>query len=158
MSELKPCPFCEKDALQNSELFMSGRKPLPYARCSDRHCCGGKIWHDIEAWNTRPREQALIDELEKARDTLGWISVEDRLPNAPRGVFVYIDWLGHPEEGNATTKILHYWMGDWYFKDPTFLDKKYHDGERLVLASWRAVTHWQEQPLPPKQSTESTNL
>lgn len=68
--ELKPCPFCGKDAETDGGL----------AWCSDvGNCSLEDINMDIHQWNNRPLEDALTDErdalkakLEQAKETLKW--------------------------------------------------------------------------------------
>ena len=67
MSNLKPCPFCGKDPNQaTAEL---GDRPCFYYECENPKCgAAEKGWHDTEkeainAWNTRPIEDALRKEI-----------------------------------------------------------------------------------------------
>jgi|GEM_PF-5555423 len=69
MSNLKPCPFCGKDPNQaTAEL---GDRPCFYYECENPKCgAAEKGWHDTEqeainAWNTRPIEDALRKEIEQ---------------------------------------------------------------------------------------------
>jgi hypothetical protein len=61
MIHLEPCPFC------GQELEQRHRRYNPYARCATDDCMGGKlplisldVPEDIERWNRRGREQALV--------------------------------------------------------------------------------------------------
>lgn len=57
--KLEPCPFCEGEAIQRSDLFMSGPRYYPQVKCSDHSCCAGKLWHNLEQWNTRAKLKHL---------------------------------------------------------------------------------------------------
>jgi len=65
MIHLEPCPFC------GQELEQRHRRYNPYARCATPDCAGGKlplisldVPEDIERWNRRYREQALVADVE----------------------------------------------------------------------------------------------
>jgi Lar family restriction alleviation protein len=67
MSNLKPCPFCGTEPNHiTSEL---GDNPCFYYECENPKCgAAEKGWHDTEqeainAWNTRPIEDALRKEI-----------------------------------------------------------------------------------------------
>jgi len=67
MSNLKPCPFCGTEPNHmTSEL---GDRPCFYYECDNPKCgAAEKGWHDTEqeainAWNTRPIEDALRKEI-----------------------------------------------------------------------------------------------
>ena len=67
MSDLKPCPFCGKEPNQmTAEL---GDRPCFYYECENPKCQAAEMgWHDteqeaIDAWNTRPIEDALRKEI-----------------------------------------------------------------------------------------------
>jgi len=67
MSDLKPCPFCGKEPNQTSTEL--GDRPCFYYECENPKCCAAEMgWHDteqeaIDAWNTRPIEDALRKEI-----------------------------------------------------------------------------------------------
>jgi Lar family restriction alleviation protein len=67
MIGLKPCPFCGKDPNQaTAEL---GDRPCFYYECKNPKCGATEMgWHNTEqeainAWNTRPIEDALRNEI-----------------------------------------------------------------------------------------------
>ena len=67
MSDLKPCPFCGKDPNQTTAEL--GDRPCFYYECENPKCHAAEMgWHDteqeaIDAWNTRPIEDALRKEI-----------------------------------------------------------------------------------------------
>lgn len=76
MDELKPCPFCKAEPLsENNRRFFLKHKldcflahPMHNANCD--LVSTGSIADHIEAWNTRPAEDALKAENEKLKSDL----------------------------------------------------------------------------------------
>lgn len=71
MSELKPCPFCEKTSALDSDKNTSETFSV---KC---FYCGGEISSfatkelAIEAWNTRPLEDELNKQIEGQKKLIG---------------------------------------------------------------------------------------
>lgn len=80
---LEDCPFCGGEAEQQSQIFMGGPKYYPLAKCSVYRCCAGKIWHDMEQWNTRTSKTEWQDISSAPRDEMFIYA----LPNKERGGF-----------------------------------------------------------------------
>lgn len=85
MIELKPCPFCGQEPEQRNSKYN------PYARCATPDCAGGKlplisldVPEDIERWNRRGREQALVAHVEAIADAINDIDPD-------RGVSLAVD-------------------------------------------------------------------
>jgi hypothetical protein len=57
MTDLKACPFCDKEPLKMS----IGDERI--AKCSNLNCQMNTIWFTIDEWNSRPIEDRLRREL-----------------------------------------------------------------------------------------------
>lgn len=65
--DIKNCPFCNGEAVDGNPMqSMSSRTPKT-VKCSNYRCILSRLHFSIEAWNNRPIEDALRQEVERLR-------------------------------------------------------------------------------------------
>lgn len=98
MSDLKPCPFCKAEPISenNRRFFLKHNPdcflahPMHNANCD--LVSTGSIAKHIEAWNTRPAENALKAEVERLKKALRKI---EHLTFMPRNRDKVLDMTWH---------------------------------------------------------------
>lgn len=147
-----PCPFCNGPADRASEDPAS--ICYEFFSCADGDCAGFLCSALAEAWNRRANRPA-------AQAGQGWISVEERLPDAGEFVMVFV------VEGKQTRRLRAFYApkhtieqtydSDWTDyseeKDEYFLPVGWYEANHYEETHWRisdgVVTDWLPLPAPP---------
>ena len=84
MSELKPCPFCGRAQLTDTDRGETN----PYTGGTQSRACD---WCSVSTtdWNNRPIEDALNAEIARLRDAARWIPVSERLPEDNQNIVAF---------------------------------------------------------------------
>ena len=69
MVELKPCPFCGREAIKNENVKYSPNE-TSYGCGNDECVCSEMSWATYNQWNTRPVENALREQLAHADENI----------------------------------------------------------------------------------------
>lgn len=144
--ELKPCPFCKSQRISLITLaYDSGTKKYKY-ECKE--CCLESSIHSskayvINSWNTRPLEDALKEQLEKAHARIAELEAANEwqpIETAPNdGTEIMVMGVMPKTKKEYIVIAAYDRLGECFMND-------------LQLVGHDFLTHWQPLPQPPKES------
>jgi hypothetical protein len=153
--ELKPCPLCGDNPYVSAQVQGYG----PRVMCQN-HKCSMDGSYNVDAWNTRhiTLDQAKRVLAEAGMGADGWISVDDRLPEA--GVYVLVYGPEEQEIAGYTEKVEDCF--DVVGHDAGFISRcgvafpgRTFGSPEYIQPAHGQPTHWQPLPPPPQNKPDA---